>query len=165
MPVCWRTICKAMPNEGIALMCRRVDQSGTEERHETVKYKMSWSLGRSTSLLTKGAKVPQASKGTRSCVSVLSSRPSNRSGVIAFLTPFVVIGNRDVVGHQRLTTGQPSSGADKIKCRTNGSPYGSDNLQTRKGLCITEHTQSSPSQPRNTNGDSGGCAMEGNMQK
>jgi len=46
---------EAMPNEGIALMCRRVDRSGTEERHETVKYKMSRSLGRSTTLLTKGA--------------------------------------------------------------------------------------------------------------
>jgi len=44
---------EAMPNEGIALMCRRVDQSGTEERHETVKYKMSRSLGRSTSLLQR----------------------------------------------------------------------------------------------------------------
>lgn len=35
----------AMPNEGIASMCRRVDRSGMEERHETVEYKMSWYLG------------------------------------------------------------------------------------------------------------------------
>jgi len=54
---------EAMPNEGIAVMCRRVDQSGTEERHETVKYKMSRSLGRSTSLLTKGAGCLKPPKG------------------------------------------------------------------------------------------------------
>jgi hypothetical protein len=47
--------CEAMPKEGIALTCRRVDRSGMEERHETVKYKMSRSMGRSTSMLAKGA--------------------------------------------------------------------------------------------------------------
>jgi hypothetical protein len=27
-------------------VCRQVDRSGTEEGHETAKYKISWSLGR-----------------------------------------------------------------------------------------------------------------------
>ena len=39
---------EAMPNEGIALMSRQVDQSGTEEGHETTTYKMNWFFGRST---------------------------------------------------------------------------------------------------------------------
>ena len=39
---------EVMPNEGIALMRRRVDQSRTEEGHETTTYKMNWLLGRST---------------------------------------------------------------------------------------------------------------------
>ena len=39
---------EALPNEGIALMWRWVDQSETEEGHEMTKYKMNWFLGRST---------------------------------------------------------------------------------------------------------------------
>jgi len=85
---------EAIPNEGIASMCRRVDRSGMEERHETVEYKMSRYLGAKRA--RKGSRCHQATRGTRSCVSVLSSRSSNRSGEIAFLTPFVVIGYRDM---------------------------------------------------------------------
>jgi len=156
---------EAMPNEGIALMCRRVDRSGTEERHETVKYKMSRSWGEAPHC-SRGERGASSLQRTRSCVSVLSSRSSNRSGVIAFFTPFVVIGYRDTAGHRRLTTGQPSFGADKMKCRNNGSADGSDDLQTKGRDCASpKHTQSGPSQTRNTNGDNGGSAMEGNMQK
>jgi hypothetical protein len=100
-----------------------------EERHEAVKYKMSRSLGRVTSLLTKGSTVSQASKGTRSCVCALSSQSSNRTELIAFLTPFVVIGYRDTVGHRRLTAGQ-ILGADDVRYKTNGSAVWIDDLQT-----------------------------------
>jgi hypothetical protein len=72
-----------------------------------VKYKMSQSSGRVASLLTylliKGSTVSQASKSTRSCVCALSSQSSNRTGAITLLTPFVIIGYRDTVGHRRLT--------------------------------------------------------------
>jgi hypothetical protein len=148
-------------------MCRRVDRSTTEERLEATKYKMSRSLGRITSLLAKGSTVSQASKSTRSCVCALSSQSSNRTRVIAFLTPFVVIGYRDTVGHRRLTTGQPSSGGYDVKYRNQRlGRMESDNLQTEGGDCASpKHTQSGPSRTRNTNGNKGGDATEENMQK
>jgi hypothetical protein len=137
-------------------MCRRVDRSETEERHEAVKYKMSRSLRRITSLLTNGSTVSQASKSTRSCVCALSSQSSNRRGVIAFLTPFVVIGYRNAVGHRRLTAGQPCSGRKTRNTEPTARPYGSDNLQTEGRDCASpKHTQSSPSRTRNTNGNNG----------
>lgn len=120
-------------------MCRRVDRSETGERHEAVKYKMSRSLGRITSLLAKGSTVSQASKSTRSCVCALSSQSSNRTGVIAFFTPFVVIGFSDTVGHRRLTAGQPSSGGNDVKYRN--QRLGRMDLMTsrqKEGMCIAE---------------------------
>jgi hypothetical protein len=126
-----------MPDEDIALMCRRVDRSGTKKRHET-EVQDELDLGAKHLIAHEESAVPQASKSTRSCVSVLSSRPSNRSGVIAFLTPFVVIRYR---GYQRLTTGQPW--ADNMECRTNGSADGHDDLQTERRDCGSpKHTQS-----------------------
>jgi len=106
---------EAMPNKGIALVCRRVDRSGDVRDIKRVNYKRSRALGRSTIFAHVGSEVPQASRGARSCVSALSSRSSNRSGVIAFSTPVVVLGYRGIVGHQWSTTGQPAFGADKMK--------------------------------------------------
>jgi hypothetical protein len=97
---------------------------------------------------TLGAKLRIAHEGSsrgclkprryRSCVSALSSRTSNRPGVIAFLTPLIVLGYRDDVGHEWLTSGQPSLGRTVLSTEPTARPYGSDDLWRKEGTCVTE---------------------------
>jgi len=115
---------------------------GDGRRHET-EVQDEPVLGAKHLIAHEGSGVPQASRGTRSCVSVLSSRPSNRSGVIAFLTPFIVIGYRHTAGHQRLTTGQPSFGADNMNAEPTARPMDLTTSRQKEG---TVHRRSTPSQ-------------------
>jgi len=149
MPVYWRTYtCDAQWRD--SLMCRRVDRSATEERQEAVKYKMSRTLGRITSLLAKGSTVSQASKSTRSCVfalsiSVIEPNESNRF-LDAFRRYRIPRYCRPPTIDRRSTIFE----GDDVKYRTQRlGRMGSEYLQTEGRDCASpKHTQSGPSRTR-----------------
>ena len=102
------------------LMCRQVGRLGTEG-DEVVKYKMSWSESHRCS--RRGAQSLEPPK-VRSLVSVtchLNHR--TETGVIAFLTPFVVNGYRNAVAACRppmIDRGSTILKVDYVKCRQPG---------------------------------------------